>query len=103
MLQHYHIYRDDLLNFVTCANFCAEKTDGSVHPVWKAAAECNTVQNLPLRELVSLDRVYPAKGNDVWIVENSGVCSTLLDYEPAIPIICTNGQFKLPQIDSIYS
>ncbi|WP_404456423.1 DUF2399 domain-containing protein [Virgibacillus necropolis] len=34
-------------------------------------------------------------GNDVWIVENSGVCSKLLDYEPGAPIISTNGQFKL--------
>src|SRR5690625_2750831 len=31
----------------------------------------------------------------VWIVENSGVFSTLLDYVPTAPIICTNGQFTL--------
>ncbi|WP_106496596.1 TIGR02679 family protein [Lentibacillus sp. Marseille-P4043] len=94
LLKNYHIYRDDLLNFVTCAGFYAE-TRGAVHPVWQAAVDYHTVQNIPLRELTSVDRVYPAKGSDVWIVENSGVCSTLLDYKPDMTIICTNGQFKL--------
>ncbi|MGY0692114.1 TIGR02679 family protein [Virgibacillus sp. FSP13] len=95
LLKNYHIYRDDLLNFVTCAGFYAETGNGSIHPVWQAAVNSHTVQNVPLRELASLSRVYPEKGNDVWIVENSGVCSTLLDYEPDMTIICTNGQFKL--------
>lgn len=94
LLQRYHIYRDDLLNFVTCAGFYAETEEG-VHSVWREAVENHTVQNVPLRELVLLKRVYPAYGKDVWIVENSGVCSTLLDYEPGTPIISTNGQFKL--------
>ncbi|MFZ3576861.1 TIGR02679 family protein [Virgibacillus sp. DJP39] len=94
LLQRHNIFRDDLLNFVTCAGFYAE-TDGGEHSVWREAVSNHTVQNVPLRELVSLKRVYPAYGNDVWIVENSGVCSTLLDYEPGIPIISTNGQFKL--------
>lgn len=94
LLQRYNIYRDDLLNFVTCAGFYAE-TVGGVYSVWREAVEHHSVQNVPLRELVSLQRVYPAYGRDVWIVENSGVCSTLLDYELGIPIISTNGQFKL--------
>lgn len=94
LLQQYHIYRDDLLNFVTCAGFFAENIDG-VHPVWQETVNHRTVQNVPLRELVKLKRVYPAYGKDVWVVENSGVCSTLLDYEADTPIISTNGQFKL--------
>lgn len=94
LLEHYYIYRDDLLNFVTCANLVAETVDG-VHPVWEAAAKEQTVQIVPLRELVSLASVYPVEGKTVWMVENSGVCSTLLDHEPAAPMICTNGQFTL--------
>src|SRR5699024_6916558 len=94
LLKQYQIYRDDLLNFVTCANLMAETGDG-VDPVWKAAAKQNNVQIVPLRELIPLVSVYPGKGNVVWIVENSGVCATLLDYQPDAPIICTNGQFTL--------
>ncbi|MFD1037073.1 TIGR02679 family protein [Virgibacillus byunsanensis] len=94
LLQRYRIYRDDLLNYVTCAGFYAETADGP-HPVWEAATRNNTVQIVPLRELVLLKRVYPSNGKDVWVVENSGVCATLLDYHPSASIICTNGQFTL--------
>ncbi|MBU5267131.1 TIGR02679 family protein [Virgibacillus proomii] len=95
LLKSFLIYRDDLLNFVTCANLLAETANDSLHAVWKAAVETNTVQNIPLRELLSIKRIYPATGNHVWVVENSGVCSSLLDVQPNIPIICTHGQFKL--------
>lgn len=94
LLQSFLIYRDDLLNFVTCANLVAETVNG-VHPVWEAAAKTQTVQIVPLREIVSFVSVYPVKGKTVWMVENSGVCATLLDYEPSAPMICTNGQFTL--------
>src|SRR5690606_29392678 len=89
LLQRYHIYRDDLLNFVTCANLYADRSDGEIHPVWSAAVACHSVQIVPLRELVNLKNIYPIKGNDVWIVENSGVCSAILDQVPNAPIICT--------------
>lgn len=94
LLQEHGIYRDDLLNYVTCSGFFAETEDGS-HPVWEAAVTQQTVQIIPIRELVGLSRIYPAHGNDVWIVENSGVCATLLDHAPDSPIVCTNGQFTL--------
>lgn len=90
----YHLYRDDLLNFITCANLYAETNEG-LDKVWVAAAKQHSVQIVPLRELIRLVRAYPAKGRKVWIVENSGVCSALLDIVPNAPIICTNGQFTL--------
>jgi len=94
LLQNYQIYRDDLLNYVTCAGLYAE-ADAGMHPVWQSAVKENTVQIVPIRELVKLTNVYPSQGSDVWIVENSGVCGTLLDYKPDVPIVCTNGQFTL--------
>lgn len=94
LLQTYYIYRDDLLNFVTCANLLGETTKGT-HPVWEAAVKEQTVQIVPLRELVSLIHARPVAGNIVWVVENSGVCATLLDYQRNAPMICTNGQFTL--------
>lgn len=95
LLTYHNIYRDDLLNFVTCTGFLAEDKLGKIHPVWQAAVEMETVLNVPLRELVTIGRVYPVRGKDVWVVENSGVCSSILDMKPNTPIISTNGQFKL--------
>ncbi|WP_037986053.1 TIGR02679 family protein [Thalassobacillus devorans] len=94
LLQEYRLLRDDLLNFVTCANLLAEKDD-AVHPVWHAAASLHMVRNIPIRELLTLERVYPVVGSDVWIVENSSVYSGLMDEVPEAPVICTHGQFKL--------
>ncbi|WP_077301394.1 TIGR02679 family protein [Virgibacillus pantothenticus] len=95
LLRVHHIYRDDLLNFVTCSGLLAETMEDVLHPVWSAAVKMNTVQNVPLRELFVINRIFPAIGSHVWVVENSGVCSALLDELPNTPIVSTNGQFKL--------
>ena len=42
---------------------------------------------------MSLTRAYPAKGNAVFVVENAGVFSELLD--EAMPLVSTNGQLNL--------
>ncbi|RKQ16394.1 DUF2399 domain-containing protein [Oceanobacillus bengalensis] len=94
LLLHYKIFRDDITNYVTCANLLAETKDG-VHPMWEAAS-VHSVMNIPLRELIALTTVYPAsRKKTVWIVENSGVYSSILDKLPHVPLICTHGQFKL--------
>ncbi|WP_180955263.1 TIGR02679 family protein [Peribacillus deserti] len=93
LLLKYGLLRDDLWSFVTCSGLLAFEKD-RVHPVWVAAAECNTVLNIPVRELTSLDRIQPLKGHKVYIVENSGVCSALMDELPDKAIVCTHGQFR---------
>lgn len=95
LLLRYRIMRDDITNYVTCANICAETGD-RVHPMWQAAAATNSVMNVPLRELMGLTAAYPAGDQKkVWVVENSGVYSSLLDTVPEAPLLCTHGQFKL--------
>lgn len=94
LLIYYKLYRDDLLNFVTIANLYGE-TEFGKDKVWKAAVKQQSVQIVPLREMMRQVRVYPAVGKKVWIVENSGVFSTLLDYTLHAPLVCTNGQFTL--------
>lgn len=80
---------------MTCVNLLA-KTEEQIHPMWEAAAETPHVVNTPLRELLKLMSVYPANGKkSVWVVENSGVYSSILDKLPHVPLICTHGQFKL--------
>jgi uncharacterized protein (TIGR02679 family) len=94
LLGFYGLIRDDLWSFVTSQNILAE-TDQGIHPVWEAAQETGTVLNLPLKELIKVDKVYPCQGNAAWVVENSSVASTLMDLAPAAPIICTHGQLRI--------
>ena len=93
LLSSFGLMRDDLWSFVSCRGFLAEGETG-VHPVWKGAVETDAVLNMPIKELLKLKKVWPAKGNKVWIVENSSVCSTIVDEVPGAPVICTHGQFR---------
>ncbi|MFS0777091.1 TIGR02679 family protein [Neobacillus sp. 3P2-tot-E-2] len=90
----YGLLRDDLWNFVTCQGLLASIGD-ILHPVWQAAVHTQMVMNLPMKELTKVERVWPAKGLKVWIVENSSVCSTIMDAVPDAPVICTHGQLRV--------
>lgn len=94
LLLEFKLLRDDITNFVTCANLVAEQDD-TRHPMWRGAMETYSVLNVPMRELLRVNRVRPNRGDTVWIVENSGVFSSLLDDVSDTPLVCTHGQFKL--------
>lgn len=95
LLLKYNILRDDITNFVTVANLMAD-TDDRRKELWEITCETHMVQNVPIRELLHIDSLYPFnQGKDVWIVENSGVFSSILDAVPNAPLLCTHGQFKL--------
>ncbi|WP_394239153.1 TIGR02679 family protein [Niallia oryzisoli] len=93
LLNEYGLLRDDLWNFVTCQGLLASKGNEE-HPVWQSAVETKTVLNVPIKELAKVDRIWPAIGEKVWIVENSSVCSTIMDAIPEAPLICTHGQLR---------
>src|SRR5690606_27551254 len=79
LLWQYHLLRDDIQNFVTQANLLAYDRNRLL-PVWKAAADERSVLNVPMRELIKADKVIASEGSSkVFIVENSGVFSALLD------------------------
>ena len=70
----------------------------NVNETMAAAVNTKAVLNLPLREVLKLTSAGPHIGKRVFVVENSGVCSAILDrwqlpFCP--PLICTHGQFKL--------
>ena len=97
LLQAFHIFRDDLLNFVTVIGVKGWNNQ-HLNETMEAAVDTQTVLNLPLREVLKLTSAAPHTGKRVFIVENSGVCSAILDrwqlpFCP--PLICTHGQFKL--------
>ncbi len=98
LLESFGLVRDDILNFVTCTGLLAENVAGKQVALWQAAMQNGAVLNMPVRELSKVQRVYPARGaKQVFVVENSGVFSDLLDNLPdkSPPLVCTHGQFKL--------
>lgn len=94
LYENYNLMRDDLWSFVTCRGLLAETENGE-HPVWTSAAYMGTVLNVPMKELLNIRQMSPSAGKKVWVVENSGVCSTIIDQIPDAPIICTHGQFRM--------
>ncbi len=104
LLAYYGILRDDLHNYVTCTGIVPSKKEQEQKSNWwKEACEERTTFNLPLREIVKYESFLPfnnEKNNVIFAVENSGVFSEIMDhfadesFSP-LPLICTNGQFKL--------
>jgi uncharacterized protein (TIGR02679 family) len=107
LLYHFKLLRDDLLNFATCFGFAAYAGNGQEISYWRMASEAQAPLNVPLREIARVTALGPCAGPseflpersryDVFIVENSGVFSALLDegasFQPLL--ICLHGQFKL--------
>lgn len=94
VLLSFNLVRDDIMNFVAL-NGLLGLTGGRVHPVWRAAVDTHVSWNVPVRHLLEIDEIRPAHGKDVYLLENSGVYSTFLDARPTLPLVCTNGQFRL--------
>lgn len=93
-----HLVREDIQNFATVYGITAPEL-----PYLRLAAESHSPINLPLREIVRAEKFFPMedKGKPfrVYIVENSGVFSTLLDALQkrgiTVPFLCLQGQLKL--------
>lgn len=109
LLGHFGIVRDDLLNFATCSGILGfRENEAEPAPFWRSAWEEGAVLNAPLREILKMERFIPAisfyhgnKEKVVFMLENSGVYSELLDHlkaKEAPPIICTHGQIKLANL-----
>lgn len=119
LLADFGIIRDDLLNFATCVGILGfSAPELRLLDTWAAAAREGTVLNVPLREIVKASVCVPAAvggepcrrelhwhgdpsledGDElaVYVVENSGVFSAILDQlEIVPPMVCTHGQFRL--------
>ena len=104
------LLRDDLWNFVTCTGITGTTADNQSLGYLAEAYRQQVTLNLPLREIIRIDRAYTT-AKVVYVVENSGVYSALLDLYrdfceeqglqdmiPNPPLVCTHGQFKLASL-----
>jgi uncharacterized protein (TIGR02679 family) len=98
ILSRFNIMRDDINNDVTVFGIKGYYEDGLPSKVLSYAIEEEAVINLPLREVVRLDKLVAFK-NKVFVIENSGLYSTLIDKVIElgidISIICSSGQINL--------
>lgn len=92
VLNEFYLLRDDIQNFVAIRGLVAKKA-GVVNEMWSQASIEACSWNVPLKEVLRMDSIYPSIGNQVLIVENSGVYSIMVDLLPTVPIICSSGQF----------
>lgn len=96
LLYRYHLLRDDVQNFATVYGIVPQGTGDTY---FQRAAAAFAPLNLPLREIVRTAVFAPVAGSDIYIVENSGVFSSLLDALTAaqrcVPLLCLHGQPKL--------
>lgn len=87
---------DEISNYITLSGLMAYRND-KPNLVWKAAMEEGEVLQVPLINLVEIDRIVSPSGR-VFVVENPAVFSTILDGfngEDVPPMICSYGQIKL--------
>ena len=62
--------------------------------MWQDACLDRIPWNVPVRQLLGISRIRPGKAKQIFLIENSGVYSILLDAFPDCPMVCTNGQFR---------
>jgi len=106
LMASFGIIRDDILNFVPCTGLLAYEKKGKPPLLtWKHACAEQVVLNVPLREITrlgavepALQAISPAGKKVVFVVENAGVFSAILDQFTGCshpPLVCTHGQFNL--------
>lgn len=93
VLNEFYLLKDDIHNFVSIRGLLAEQ-QGKVRQMWEKACEEKVAWNVPLKEILRMDKVYPSGTKKVLIVENSSVYSVLLELLPEVAIVCSSGQFK---------
>ncbi|GGE00015.1 TIGR02679 domain-containing protein [Paenibacillus nasutitermitis] len=98
ILSTHRIWRDDVLNFVSCFGIRGYKDNEDLFKVLEGAIEEKTICNLPLRDVFRLKRVEAYK-QKVFVVENSSLYASLIEEfqdKPFMPsILCTHGRMKL--------
>ncbi|MGX7197532.1 TIGR02679 domain-containing protein [Enterococcus olivae] len=92
LLSEFYLLRDDVKNYAAIRGLTAIR-QGKTSALWQGACEERSSWNVPLKEICRMDTIFPEIGNQVLIVENSGVYSILVDLLPDIAIICSSGQF----------
>lgn len=91
ILDEANLLKDDIHNDVAVRGLLAKNK--VISALWQGACLEKASWKIPLKEILRVQTIFPETGNQVLVVENSGVYSILLDELPEIPMICSSGQF----------
>ena len=89
----FKIIKDDIMNFTAVNGLIAYRGEEPI-AMWQDACLDRIPWNVPVRQLLDISWIRPGKGKQIFLIENSGVYSILLDAFPDCPMVCTNGQFR---------
>ena len=89
----FKIIKDDIMNFTAVNGLVAYRGEEPI-AMWQDASLDRIPWNVPVRQLLDISWIQPGKGKQIFLIENSGVYSILLDAFPDCPMVCTNGQFR---------
>lgn len=89
----FKIIKDDIMNFTAVNGLVAYRGEDPI-AMWQDACLDRIPWNVPVRQLLDISWIRPGKGKQIFLIENSGVYSILLDAFPDCPMVCTNGQFR---------
>jgi len=89
----FKIIKDDIMNFTAVNGLVAYRGNEPI-AMWQDACLDRIPWNVPVRQLLDISWIRPGKGKQIFLIENSGVYSILLDAFPGCPMVCTNGQFR---------
>jgi uncharacterized protein (TIGR02679 family) len=92
LLNQFYLLKDDSMNAVSIRGITASISN-TQSQMWNAACLEECSWNVPLKEILKVEQIYPFQGNTVLVVENSGVYSILLELLPQVAIVCSSGQF----------
>lgn len=93
LLAEFHLLKDDIMNYAAIRGLRALNLQGEENQLWYQACLEGISWNVPLKEILRMETIYPYQTDKVVVVENSGVYSILVDLLPEVPIICSSGQF----------
>ena len=89
----FKIIKDDIMNFTAVNGLVAYRGEEPI-AMWQASCLDRIPWNVPVRQLLDVSWIRPGQGKQIFLIENSGVYSILLDAFPDCPMVCTNGQFR---------
>lgn len=92
LLAEFHLLRDDMMSYAAIRGLTAQ-SNGQENGMWHQACLENCSWNVPLKEILRMEEIYPLQGSKVLVVENSGIYSILVDLLSEVPIVCSSGQF----------
>lgn len=93
LLAKFYLLKDDIKNYAAIYQLTAFTSSNQENQMWRQACLTQVNWNVPLKEILRMDKIVPFQGNKVFVVENSSVYALITQLLPTTPCVCSSGQF----------